>query len=91
MACFVQWGMSSPAAAGTWHHQQLTPMHAPAARLCVQIVCASICGWGYAFMVTVLPVQKGYELLYDYGHSYCESTACVVSDTTAQCASGGGF
>lgn len=57
-------------------HRTLAPT-ACCPPVCVQIVCASICGWGYAFMVTILPVQKGYELLYDYGHSYCESAAAA--------------
>lgn len=45
-----------------------------------QIVYASICGWAYAFMTTVMPVSKGMELLYDYGHSYCEyGYACFTT------------
>jgi hypothetical protein len=38
----------------------------------VQIVFAKICGWAYGFMITHSPVKKGIEVLYDYGHSYCE-------------------
>jgi hypothetical protein len=38
----------------------------------LQIVCASICGWAYAFMITIQPVRKDYEVLYDYGYSYCK-------------------
>lgn len=38
----------------------------------LQIVCVSICGWAYAFMITIQPVRKDYEVLYDYGYSYCK-------------------
>jgi hypothetical protein len=40
--------------------------------VCTQVVYATICGWAYAFMTTVIPVSKGQECLYDYGHGYCE-------------------
>lgn len=44
----------------------------PRCRVHFQISFISICGWAYAFMVTVAPVPKGQECLYDYGWGYCE-------------------
>jgi hypothetical protein len=52
----------------------------------MQIVFAKICGWAYGFMITTNPVKKGIEVLYDYGHSYCECSmrlfATVISTKT---------
>lgn len=45
----------------------------------LQIVFAKICGWAYGFMITIAPVKKGMELLYDYGGSYCESPSQLTS------------
>lgn len=48
---------------------------------CTQIVYVTICGWAYAFMTTVIPVSKGHELLYAYGHGYWNYAATGI----AQC------